>query len=180
MTQTEAARTPVSSPAATRTRGYHQEVPPVEARAAQTLSGLDLERAGISAGHGAGGGSCPGPQRLGQTLGFTVATPDDVQKGRVTFRMRPAEYHYDPIGSGHGGVCATLLDSAPGRALHSMLVVSMGGVRAVGEVLSVSRQVATAQAQVLDEAGKLYAHATRLILRPTQAGQPERAAGEGQ
>ncbi|ULH17269.1 PaaI family thioesterase (plasmid) [Deinococcus sp. KNUC1210] len=165
-----------------RTRTYTWEDPLVGAEAARQMSGLDYLKAIAR-------GEYP-PPPIGQTMGFSVPTEDDVHKGRVVFRLRPEEYHYNPIGSVHGGVFATLLDSALGCAIHTMLPAGvgyttlelkvnylrplksgMGEVQAVGEVLSVSRQVATAQAQVLDERGRLYAHATTtcLILRPERA-----------
>ncbi|CAM3654769.1 PaaI family thioesterase [Deinococcus frigens] len=106
--------------------------------------------------------------------------------------MRPKEFHYNPIGSVHGGVYATLLDSALGCAIHTMLPagvgyttldlavkylrplrLSMGEVRAVATVISVSRQVATATAQIVDGAGKVYATATTtcLVMRPSGTSQ---------
>ncbi len=174
MTQTDLP----AQPTVTRTRSYRWEDPLVGADAARHLSGLDYLRAMVR-------GEYPMPP-IGQTLGFSIAREDDVQKGQVTFRMQPEEFHYNPIGSVHGGVYATLLDSALGCAIHTMLPAGVGyttlelkvnylrplkiggpEVQAVGEVLSVSRQVATAQARLLDETGRLYAHATTtcLILR---------------
>ncbi|MFC6666347.1 PaaI family thioesterase [Deinococcus radiopugnans] len=116
-----------------------------------------------------------------------------MQKGKVTFHLRPEEFHYNPIGSVHGGVYATLLDSALGCAIHTMLPagvgyttldlavkylrplrLGMGEVRAVAEVISVSRRVATASAQIVDDAGKVYATATTtcLVMRPVHAPEP--------
>ena len=37
------------------------------------------------------------------------------------FRGTPQEFHYNPLGSVHGGYGATLLDSAMGCAVHSTL-----------------------------------------------------------
>ncbi|WP_420593638.1 PaaI family thioesterase [Deinococcus sp.] len=162
-----------------RERTYTWQDPLIGADAAPQLSGLEYLR-------GMARGEYP-PPPIGQTLGLRIRGEDDVQDGQVTFCMTPEEYHYNPIGSVHGGVYATLLDSALGCCIHTKLPagvgyttldlavkylrplkVGMGEVRAVGEVVSVSRQVATAQAQILDEAGKLYATATTtcLLLRP--------------
>ncbi len=170
--------TPASPPP--RTRTYTWSDPLIGAGAAQELSGLEYLR-------GMARGDFAAPP-IGQTLGFRIRDEHDVQPGQVTFRMTPEEFHYNPIGSVHGGVYATLLDSALGCAIHTRLPagvgyttvdlavkylrplrLGMGEVRAVGEVISVSRQVATASAQVLDDSGKLYATATTtcLILRPT-------------
>ena len=45
----------------------------------------------------------------------------EVDEGRIVFTAEPEEYHYNPIGSVHGGLAATLLDSAMGCAVHSTL-----------------------------------------------------------
>ena len=43
----------------------------------------------------------------------------DVGKGWITFALEPHEMHYNPLGTVHRGVIATLLDSATGCAVHS-------------------------------------------------------------
>ncbi|ACO48087.1 PaaI family thioesterase [Deinococcus deserti] len=165
-----------------RVRTYTWEDPLVGAEAARHISGLDYLRAMVR-------GEFPGPP-IAASLDFSLALEDDIEDGRVTFRMTPQEFHYNPIGSVHGGVYATLLDSALGCAIHTRLpagvgyttlelkvnylrplLVGMGEVRAVGEVLSVSRQVATAHAKLLDANDRLCAHATTtcLILRPQRS-----------
>ncbi|MFC4427075.1 PaaI family thioesterase [Deinococcus navajonensis] len=165
-----------------RLRTYTWEDPLIGAEAARHLSGLDYLRGMVR-------GEFPAPP-IAASLDFSLAHEDDIEDGRVTFRMVPREFHYNPIGSVHGGVYATLLDSALGCAIHTRLpagvgyttlelkvnylrplLVGMGEVRAVGEVLSVSRQVATAQARLLDDRDKLFAHATTtcLILRPQRS-----------
>jgi uncharacterized protein (TIGR00369 family) len=87
--------------------------------------------------------------------------------------------HYNPIGTVHGGYAATLLDSAMGCAVHSVLEAGMGyatleikvnlvrpitvetgPVRAEGSLLHRGRRSATSQAQLVDAGGKLLAHAT--------------------
>jgi uncharacterized protein (TIGR00369 family) len=184
MTQTEH---PSAHPGASRrTRTYTWQDPLIGADAAPGLSGLEYLR-------GMARGDFP-PPPIGQTLGFSIGGEDDVQKGRVVFRLRPEEFHYNPIGSVHGGVYATLLDSALGCAIHTMLPagvgyttvdlavkylrplrMGMGEVRAEADVISVSRQIATASAQIVDGAGKVYATATTtcLVLRPTAPATPQ-------
>ena len=182
MTQTQ--DNPSTSASPERIRTYTWQDPLIGAGAAPGLSGLDYLR-------GMARGEFPAPP-IGQTLGFHLRDEHDVQAGQVTFRMRPEEFHYNPIGSVHGGVYATLLDSALGCAIHTMLPAGvgyttldlavkylrplrtgMGEIRAVASVISVSRQISTASAQIVDEAGKVYATATTtcLVLRPAQAGQ---------
>src|SRR3954452_3227161 len=62
-------------------------------------------------------GELPAPP-IADLLGFEIR---DLAPGTVTFAMRPAEKHYNPIGMVHGGVAATLLDTVMGCALHSKL-----------------------------------------------------------
>jgi uncharacterized protein (TIGR00369 family) len=111
----------------------------------------------------------------------------EVSEGRVVFTCLPQEWHYNPIGSVHGGIAATLLDSAMGCAIHTTLpqgvgygtlelslnyirsmTMKTGEVQVIGEVIHAGRQTATAQAKLVDGDGKLYAHGTTtcIILRP--------------
>ena len=58
------------------------------------------------------------PPPIAQTLGFGGI---EVEDGRATFTVEPAEFHYNPIGVVHGGLALALLDSAMGCAVHSTL-----------------------------------------------------------
>jgi uncharacterized protein (TIGR00369 family) len=110
------------------------------------------------------------------------------EAGRVEFTCTAAEYHYNPIGLVHGGVLATLLDSAMSCAVHSTLeagvgyttlevkvnfvrgaTLASGRMRAFGETIHVGRTVATAQGRLTDGEGRLLAHGTTtcLIMRQT-------------
>ena len=110
----------------------------------------------------------------------------EVGEGHAVFAVEPAEYHYNPIGVVHGGLAATLLDSAMGCAVHSTLAAGSGyttleikvnfiramtaetgRVRCEANVVHAGARTATAEGRVIDEAGKLYAHGTTtcLILR---------------
>src|ERR1700749_4940832 len=55
---------------------------------------------------------------IAKTLGFRLARSE---KGLAVFEGTPDERAYNPIGMVHGGYAATLLDSACGCAVHSML-----------------------------------------------------------
>jgi uncharacterized protein (TIGR00369 family) len=108
---------------------------------------------------------------------------EEVEFGRAVFSLLPGEEHYNPIGSVHGGVFATLLDSAAGCAVQSTLPAGMaytsldlnvkflrritvdtGRVRAVGTVLNGGRQTALAEAKLIDDQDRLLAHATSSCL----------------
>ncbi|KAA0939397.1 PaaI family thioesterase, partial [Streptomyces apricus] len=117
---------------------------------------------------------------IGSALGFAL---EEIEYGRAVFTLAPGEEHYNPIGSVHGGVYATLLDSAAGCAVQSVLpqgmaytsldltlkflrpiTVDTGKVRAVGTVLNSGRRTALAQAELLDSTDRLLAHATSSCL----------------
>ncbi|MFJ3502789.1 PaaI family thioesterase [Streptomyces sp. NPDC090135] len=151
-----------------RTRTVEWEDPAASARAAGTMAGLDFLRE-IAAGR------LPGPP-IAALLGFTL---EEVGDGRVVFSFEPAEEHYNPIGSVHGGVYATLLDSAAGCAVHSTLprgtaytsldlstrflrpiTITTGKVRAVGTVLTRGRRTSLAEAGLYDAEDRLLGHAT--------------------
>jgi uncharacterized protein (TIGR00369 family) len=112
-------------------------------------------------------------------------------EGRATFRLTPREFHYNPLGTVHGGVFATLLDSACGCAVHTTLpagvfytsldlsvkflrpvTVATGPITAEGTVVHLGRRTALAEARITDAAGKVYVTATSscLLLRPEDPG----------
>ncbi|MFE6224903.1 MULTISPECIES: PaaI family thioesterase [unclassified Streptomyces] len=154
------------------------------ARAAASMAGIDFLREMVA-------GRLPGPP-IAALLGFTL---EEVGDGRAVFALEPGEEHYNPIGSVHGGVYATLLDSAAGCAVHTTLplgtaytsldlstrflrpiTLDTGTVRAVGTVVSRGRRTALAEAELYDGKDRLLAHATSTcMLFPV----PGREAGDG-
>lgn len=151
-----------------RTRTITWDDPHIGREAGLKMSGLDYMRALINE-------QLPAPP-ISQLMNFRLI---EVEAGRAVFGGEPGEYHYNPIGAVHGGLAATLLDSALGCAIHSMLpagtgyttvelhvnfvrpiTVSTGFMRCEGKVIHVGRQLATAEARLTDSAGKLYAHGT--------------------
>ena len=118
---------------------------------------------------------------IGKTLDFTFV---EVSEGRVVVQGTPGPAHLNPMGGIHGGWYATLLDSALGCAVHTMLPPGRGyttaelginlvrainpakapRVRAIGTVLHCGRQLATAEARLVGPDGTLYAHGTTTCL----------------
>lgn len=158
-----------------RTRTVKWEDPRPLGKAGRGLSGFEFLQKIVS-------GELP-PPPLAALLNFALV---ELDQGRATFAVEPAEYHYNPIGVVHGGLAATLLDSAMGCAVHSTLpagagyttleikvnfiramTAETGRVRCEAKVVHVGARTATAEGRVIDEAGKLYAHGTTtcLILR---------------
>jgi uncharacterized protein (TIGR00369 family) len=117
---------------------------------------------------------------IAKTLDFTIM---EVSEGRSLFQGTPGPTHRNPMGGIHGGWYATLLDSALGCAVHTMmppgrgyttaelsvnLVKAIGPkvqrIRAEGKVIHCGRQLATAEARLYGPDGTLYAHATTTCL----------------
>jgi uncharacterized protein (TIGR00369 family) len=163
-------------PRETRARSYGWEDPAVSAAVARELDGISFLREIVA-------GRIPAPP-IAATLGFGLVS---VEPGRAVFDIVPAEYHYNPIGSVHGGVYATLCDSACGCAVHSMLpagayytsldlstrfirpvTTGSGRLLCEGTVTHLGARTALAEARLTDADGRLYAHATSncLIFRP--------------
>ncbi|MEO0392247.1 MAG: PaaI family thioesterase [Pseudomonadota bacterium] len=104
---------------------------------------------------------------------------DDVAEGRVVFSMPVREYQYNPIGTVHGGVMATILDSVAACCIHTTLsaeemyttlelkinyvcgvTAKLSRMRAEGNVIHRGRRMATSEGKLYGDDGKLYAHAS--------------------
>jgi uncharacterized protein (TIGR00369 family) len=154
---------------ATRTRSFSWEDPLASAASGLELSGLERMRAIID------GTLAPPP--IACLLDFTIA---EVDRGLAVFAVEPAEWMYNPIGMVHGGIAATLLDSAMGCAVHTTLDAGVGytttdlqvryirplstasgRVLAEGRVVHRGRRTATAEGRLFVEADEtLIAHAS--------------------
>jgi uncharacterized protein (TIGR00369 family) len=137
------------------------------------MTGLELLQAIAS-------GDAPGAP-IAELMGFA---PVEAEEGRVVFAAVPGAQHYNPIGSVHGGLAATLLDSAMGCAVHSTLdeghgyttlelkvnytrpiTADTGRVLCEGRIVHRGGRVATAEGRVWAEgSGKLLAHGTTTCL----------------
>jgi uncharacterized protein (TIGR00369 family) len=114
---------------------------------------------------------------------------DVLERGRTVFSLVADELHENPMGTMHGGIVATLVDTAMGCAVASTLPAdatfttlelgtqyvraitsATGRVYADGRVVHSGGRIATTEARVIDDAGTLYAHATStcLITRSAQ------------
>ena len=67
-------------------------------------------------------GEVPYPP-IAKTLDFTLM---EVEEGRALFQGTPGPAHLNPMGTIHGGWYATLLDSALGCAVHTMMPAGRG------------------------------------------------------
>ncbi|MCL3836410.1 PaaI family thioesterase [Aeromicrobium duanguangcaii] len=138
--------------------------------AASQMNGLEFLRFAFS---------LPRDQRppvIGDLFGFESVS---LEEGAATFSMRSLPSGANPLGSLHGGACATLLDSVMGCAVHTRLGPGVGYgtlelkvnyIRTVpvdgrtligtGSVIHLGRSTATAEGRVVDADGKLVAHGT--------------------
>jgi uncharacterized protein (TIGR00369 family) len=159
-----------------RTRSFSWQDPAATAAAAIELPGLQVMQAIID-------GTLP-PPPIARLLDFEVL---EVEDGRAVFAMQPAEWMYNPIGSVHGGIAATILDSCMGCAVHTTLEAGVaytttdlqvrylramsdttGRVLAEGRVIHRGKRTATAEGRLFAESDeRLLAHGTTgcVILR---------------
>jgi uncharacterized protein (TIGR00369 family) len=124
-------------------------------------------------------GRLPAPP-MSKTLGMSLL---EIEQGRVVFGYEPVFDHYNPLGSVHGGIAATLLDSVMGCSIHTTLKAGTGyttveikvnyvramtdktgPVRAEGKVINVGSRIATSEGRLVDDSGKLLAHGTTTCL----------------
>jgi uncharacterized protein (TIGR00369 family) len=164
MTQTQADQ----NQDVARTRTFSWTDPAEHAALLATAGGLEL-LSGMAAG------KLPPPPIM-DLIGLSGM---DVVEGSVTFHLDPQEFHYNPLGTMHGGVISTLLDSAAACSLHSTLpagvgytsldlnvkflravTVGSGRLACTGAVLQKGRRTALTEARLTDSAGRLIAHAT--------------------
>jgi uncharacterized protein (TIGR00369 family) len=155
-----------------RERTFTWEDPSTNAAQIGRTGGLELLRAMLA-------GELPPPP----VMKLLDMTRMEVDEGRVSVEMEPREFHYNPLGTVHGGMLATLLDTATGCAVHTTLpagvgytsmdlsvkylrpvTVESGTLRCVGTVLQRGRRTALAEARLTDGADRLVAHATSTCL----------------
>ena len=58
------------------------------------------------------------PAPIQRLLDFSLV---EVEEGRIVFQLNPGEQHYNPIGTVHGGIPGTLVDTAAGASVHTTL-----------------------------------------------------------
>lgn len=117
---------------------------------------------------------------IAQTLGYDIV---EVTSGRVVITCEPNGSHLNPAGTVHGGLAATLLDSAMGLAIRSTLdkgvssttlefklslvrpiTPDTGLITAEGVVLNCGRRIGTAEGRITDRQGRLLVHGTTTCL----------------
>jgi uncharacterized protein (TIGR00369 family) len=155
-----------------RTRTFSWSDPAEVHQNLRSLSGVEFLKKVAS-------GELP-PPPMAQLMNIRLS---EVAVGRVVFEGTPEEYHYNPLGVVHGGMAATLLDSALGCCVNSCLdagdlyttlelkvnylrpiLLDTGTVRAVATVVHIGRTTALVEGKVLDAADRIYAYASSTCL----------------
>lgn len=163
----ESEHTPID-----RSRTVTWEDPLVGAALAKTMSGLEYMQGLLD-------GSIPEPP----IVNLMNMRPVAVEVGKVTFTCDPNESHYNPIGTVHGGLVCTLLDSVLGCAVQTTLpkgqgytsleikisylrpvMADTGQLTAVGIATKPGSRAAFADGTVHDSNGKLIATASSTLL----------------
>ncbi|MWB97035.1 PaaI family thioesterase [Agromyces seonyuensis] len=155
----------------TRERSIHWEDTAVGLAALPTTSGIDYLRAIRD-------GELP-PAPIASAVLMRLTTVED---GRAEFECTPDESLYNPIGSVHGGLLCTILDSALGCAGHTTLPAGTGyttielkvsflrparaghRLTARGRVVKPGRRVIFVEGEVVDADGETIATATASLL----------------
>ena len=138
----------------------------------ENLSGLELLKTM--------GGTPEATPPISRLLGMQL---EEINFGSVAFSVVTRPEFANPLGTLHGGICATLLDSVMGCAVHSTLEAGIGygtlelkvnyvrtvatdgeKLIATGTVLHPGRRVATAEGKVVDSQGRLVAHGTTTVM----------------
>jgi uncharacterized protein (TIGR00369 family) len=151
------------------TRTYSWVDPQELVKLSREMDGLEFSRHLLEAGEA-------GIMPIAATLGFRLA---EIDRGHAVLVGELGEHLYNPIGIVHGGVAATLLESAAGYAVQTTtavgngyttldlsvhylrpLTADTGTIRATGTVINRGRRTALAHAEVRDAKDRLLAHAT--------------------
>lgn len=152
----------------TRTRTYEWKDPLENLKKASQMAGLDYLQA-INAG------DIPLPP-LSKTLEFGKA---EISHGSVAFNFEPQEFHYNTLGTVHGGVITAILDTAMGCTLQSTLpagilyttlelkvnfvkavTVKSKSLTAKGSIIHTGKSTAVIEGKLVDGEGKVYAYST--------------------
>lgn len=121
---------------------------------------------------------CNGNLPMPSMVTIIPMKPTLIESGQVTFEVQADQHHLNPLGGVHGGFAATVLDTVTGCAIHTVLEAGAGygtidlnikmcrpipqnrPLTAIGQIINTSKNLAISEGKIIDENGKLYAHAT--------------------
>ena len=150
-----------------RKRTIFWDDPDVSARDAALISGLDYLK-GIKDWR-------ISPPPIAMLVGYKIS---QVDKGYAVFELDPAEYHYNPFATVHGGIISTILDTTMTCSILSTLekgtscstaeikvnfirpvTANTGTLRREARPIHIGKRLATAEGKLKDRKGNLCAHA---------------------
>jgi len=109
-------------------------------------------------------------------------TLSNIGIGFADFAMTVHQHHFQPFGFAHGGVIASLIDSAafwsthfdldgPGKSctsvdlkLNYLAPVASGQLLTRGKCIKMGKRLGYAEAEVRDQEGKLVSHGTSTLM----------------
>jgi uncharacterized protein (TIGR00369 family) len=114
------------------------------------------------------------PPPVANLVGYRIS---EVDNGYAAFELNPAEYHYNPFATVHGGILSTLLDTTMTSSVLSTLpkgfscttieikvnfvrpvTVETGILKCVARPVHVGKKLATVEGKLNDKNGVLHAH----------------------
>jgi uncharacterized protein (TIGR00369 family) len=119
------------------------------------------------------------PPPFAAVLGLAL---DEVEDGRVVFSLEPKDFMQNGLGILHGGVAASMFDTAVGCACLTVLpagkaavtmdlnlryfkplTTASGRIRCDGQVINAGRTTITSEGRLFDGKGRLCGHATATL-----------------
>lgn len=142
------------------------EDPEISTRDGAGISGLDYLRS-IKEGK-------IQPPPAAKLIGYRLL---EIEPGRTVFGLEPAEYHFNPFTTVHGGIVSTLLDTTMISTILSTLAIGFGCstlelkvnfvrpiriktglIRCEGRIIHMGKTIGIAEGRVTDQEERLYAY----------------------
>lgn len=111
---------------------------------------------------------------IAMLVGYKIC---EVDSGYAVFELTPAEFHYNPFATVHGGILSTLLDTTMTASVLSTLqkgvscttveikvnfirpvTIKTGILRCEARPIHIGRRLATVEGRLKDKNGELFAH----------------------
>ena len=114
------------------------------------------------------------PPPVANLIGYKIY---DVDNGYAAFELNPAEYHYNPFATVHGGILSTLLDTTmtasvlstlPKKFSCTTIEIKVNFIRPVtadtgvllceAKPIHIGKKLATVEGRLIDKNGVLHAY----------------------